>query len=140
MNEFHISDLQVGMTESFTKIITQEMMDSFCELSGDTNPLHRDEEYAKSRGFQDRVVYGMLTASFISTLGGCYIPGKYCIIQGVETKFLRPVYVGDEITVTGEVVDIREELNYIEIKVTMKNQKGEKVLRGVLKAGVLDGE
>ena len=140
MNEFHISDLQVGMTESFTKIITQEMMDSFCNISGDINPLHKDEKYAKSRRFQDRVVYGMLTASFISTLGGCYIPGKYCIIQGVETKFLRPVYIGDEITVTGEVVDIREELNYIEIKVTMKNQKGEKVLRGVLKAGVLDGE
>ncbi len=140
MNEYRINDLSVGMTESFSKKITKEMMDGFLELSGDENPLHNDKSFARSKGFQDRVVYGMLTASFISTLGGCYLPGKHCIIQGVETKFLRPVYIGDEITVTGEVVDIREELNYIEIKVTMKNQKGEKVLRGTLKAGVLDGE
>ena len=140
MNEYRINDLSVGMTESFSKIITIEMMDEFHKLSGDENPLHIDEPFAIAKGFRDRVVYGMLTASFISTLGGCYLPGKYCIIQGIETKFLRPVYIGDEITVIGEVVDIREELNYLEIKVTMKNQKGEKVLRGTLKVGVLDGE
>lgn len=133
-------DLKIGMTECFTKKITVDMMSFFTILSGDENPLHIDDSFARSKGFRDRVVYGMLTSSFISTLGGCYLPGKNCIIQGVETKFLRPVYIGDEITVTGEVVDIREELNYIEIKVTMKNQKGEKVLRGTLKAGVLDGE
>ncbi len=140
MNDYSMKNLYIGLTESFSKTITIDMMSDFLKLSGDENPLHIDESFAKSKGFQDRVVYGMLTASFISTLGGCYLPGKYCIIQGVETKFLRPVYIGDEITVTGEVVDIREELNYIEIKVTMKNQKGEKVLRGTLKAGVLDGE
>ncbi len=140
MNEYTMSELSIGMIECFSKKVTLEMMKAFLQLSGDENPLHIDEVYAKSKGFQDRVVYGMLTSSFISTLGGCYLPGKYCIIQGVETKFLRPVYIGDEITVTGEVVDIREELNYIEIRVTMKNQKGEKVLRGTLKAGVLDGE
>lgn len=140
MNDYSMKNLYIGLMESFSKTITIDMMSDFLKLSGDENPLHIDESFAKSKGFQDRVVYGMLTASFISTLGGCYLPGKYCIIQGVETKFLRPVYIGDEITVTGEVVDIREELNYIEIKVTMKNQKGEKVLRGTLKAGVLDGE
>ena len=140
MNEYKINDLSIGLSESFSNRITLNMMEDFMKVSGDENPLHIDDVFARSKGFQNRVVYGMLTASFISTLGGCYLPGKYCIIQGVETKFLRPVYVGDEITVTGEVVDIREELNYIEIKVTMKNQKGEKVLRGTLKAGVLDGE
>lgn len=135
-----MSDLAVGMTESFSRKVTPEMMEKFYEISGDENPLHRDEEFAKEKGFENRVVYGMLTASLISTLGGVYLPGKYCLIQGVETKFLKPVFIGDELTVTGEVVDVRPELKYMEIKVTIRNQKNEKVLRGVLKAGVMDGE
>ena len=140
MNEYRITDLQVGMTESFKKKITYQMVDSFHEMSGDENPLHLDEGFAKAHGFKDRVVYGLLTSSFISTLGGVYLPGKYCLIQGVESKYLRPVFPGDEITVIGEIVDIRAELNYVEIKVTMKNQNGEKVLRGVLKVGLLNEE
>lgn len=140
MKEYRMAELAVGMKESFTKTITPEMLEKFYELSGDANPLHADAAYARSKGFQDRVVYGMLTASLISTLGGCHLPGKYCLIQGVETKFLRPVFPGDEITVTGEVIDVRPELKYLEIRVTMRNQKGEKVLKGLLKAGVMDGE
>ena len=140
MKEYRMAELAVGMKESFTKTITQEMLEKFYELSGDENPLHVDAAYARTKGFQDRVVYGMLTASLISTLGGCYLPGKYCLIQGVETKFLRPVFPGDEITVTGEVIDVRPELKYLEIRVTMRNQKDEKVVKGLLKAGVMDGE
>ncbi|MBR6477022.1 MAG: MaoC family dehydratase [Lachnospiraceae bacterium] len=140
MNEYKMSDLAVGMTESFTRRITPEMMEKFYEISGDGNPLHREEEFARAKGFDGRVVYGMLTASLISMLGGVYLPGKYCLIQGVETKFLRPVFIGDELTVTGEVADVRPELKYLEIKVTIRNQRQEKVVRGVLKAGVMDGE
>lgn len=135
-----MSDLKVGMTESFTRTVTAEMMEKFYEISGDENPLHLDAEFAKKKGFGDRVVYGMLTASLISTMGGVYLPGRHCLIQGVETKFLRPVFIGDELTVTGEVSDVRPELNYLEVKVTIRNQKNDKVLRGLLKAGVLDGE
>ncbi len=140
MNTYTITDLKIGMTESFKKIITDEMLNSFYNLTGDENPLHLDGNFARAHGFKDRVVYGLLTSSFISTLGGCYLPGKYCLIQGVETKYLRPVFPEDEITVIGEIVDIRAELNYVEIKVTMKNQNGEKVLRGVLKVGLLNEE
>lgn len=140
MNEYKTSELAVGMTESFTRKITPEMMEKFYEVSGDENSLHRDETFARSKGFEGRVVYGMLTASLISTLGGVYLPGKHCLIQGVETKFLRPVFIGDELTVTGEVSDVRPELKYLEVKVTIRNQKNEKVLKGLLKAGVMDGE
>lgn len=115
------------------------MMQKFLDITGDENPLHIDRDFAEEKGFPDRVVYGMLTASLISTLGGCYLPGKFCLIHSVESKFVRPVYQGDELTVTGEVVRADDVLKYLEIKVTMKNQRGEKVLRGVLKAGVMDG-
>jgi len=89
--------------------------------------------------FERCVVYGMLTASFISTLGGCYLPGENCLIQGVEVKFCRPVYIGDILTVCGQVTVVDYDLKYLEIKVTITNQKNEKVLRGGLKAGVIDG-
>ena len=80
----------------------------------------------------------MLTASLISTLVGCYIPGKYCLIQGIEVRFAKPVFAGDELTVLGEVNRVDTELKYLEIKVTIWNQKKEKVLRGLLKAGIMD--
>lgn len=138
MREYKITDLSVGMTESFSRTVTEEMMQRFYEFTGDENPLHRDAEFARGKGFSDRVVYGMLTASLISTLGGCYLPGKNCLIHGVEVKFSKPVYTGDVLTVLGEVSRVDTDLNYMEVKVTIRNQKNEKVLRGLLKAGVLN--
>lgn len=138
MREYKMKDLSVGMSESFKVLVTAEMMQKFLDITGDENPLHVNENFAKSKGFKDRVVYGMLTASLISTLGGCYIPGKFCLIQGVEIKFARPVFIGDELVVTGEVSKVEFDLRYLEIKGTIRNQKNEKVLRGLLKAGVMD--
>lgn len=138
MNEYKISDILVGMKESFSVTITEEMMKSFFLITSDKNPLHVNDEFAKERGFDNRVVYGMLTASMISTLGGCYLPGKYCLIQGVEIKFAKPVFVGDILDVMGEVSKVDYNLRYLEVKVVIKNQCNEKVLRGVLKAGVID--
>lgn len=138
MREYKISDLAIGMKESFSRTITADMVKKFLDITGDENPLHVDSNFAEAKGFADRVVYGMLTASLISTLGGEYLPGKYCLIQGVEVKFSRPVYIGDELTVTGEIRRIDVDLKHTEIKVTIRNQKNEKVLRGVMKAGVMD--
>lgn len=138
MNVYRIQDLSVGMKESFTVTITEPMMVKFFEITGDDNPLHRDPEFARKQGFSDRVVYGMLTASLISTFGGKYLPGKYCLIQGVEVKFVKPVMIGDELTVSGEIIKIYQEIKYVLIKITIQNQRGEKVMRGELKAGVLD--
>ena len=138
MKEYKISDIYVGMKESFSRTVTAEMMQKFFDITGDENPLHRDKFFAEKKGFSDRVVYGMLTASLISTLGGCYIPGKYCLIQGIEVRFTKPVFIGDELTVLGEVNRVDIQLKYLEIKVTIWNQKKEKVLRGLLKAGIMD--
>jgi 3-hydroxybutyryl-CoA dehydratase len=106
-------------------------------LSGDTNPLHTKAEFAREHGFDGRVVYGMLTASLISTLGGVYLPGKYCIIQQVETKFLSPVYIGDELTVKGTVSSLYESVRRAQIKIEMRNQRGQKVVKAVLDVGFL---
>lgn len=138
MNSYKITDITVGMEESFSVVITSEMMQKFFDITGDENPLHNDVDFALKKGFSDRVVYGMLTASLISTLGGCYIPGEYCLIQGLEIKFAKPVFIDDELSVIGKVSRVDVDLKYIEVKVTIRNQKGDKVLRGLLKAGVMD--
>ena len=138
MNEYRITDLSAGQQESFTVTVTEDMMAKFRAITGDINPLHVSDEFAKEKGFPQRVVYGMLTASLISTLGGVYLPGKYCLIQGVEVRFAKPVFIGDVLEVTGEAVKVDRDLRYLEIKVTIRNQRNEKVLRGLLKAGVMD--
>ena len=138
MNEYRITDLSAGQQESFTVTVTEDMMAKFQSITGDINPLHVSDDFAKEKGFPQRVAYGMLTASLISTLGGVYLPGKYCLIQGVEVRFAKPVFIGDVLEVTGEAVKVDRDLRYLEIKVTIRNQRNEKVLRGLLKAGVMD--
>jgi 3-hydroxybutyryl-CoA dehydratase len=130
MNNYKFDELTVGMTESFKVTITEEMLDAFKGITGDVNPLHNDEEFAKAKGHPGRVAYGMLTASFLSTLAGVYIPGERSLIQQVETKFAKPVYIGDELTITGEITELVESVQRLELKVTITNQDGKKVLRG----------
>ena len=98
MNEYKITDLFVGMKETFSRTITSEMMQKFYDITLDENPLHRDLNFAREMGYENQVVYGMLTASFMSTLGGCYLPGKYCLILGGSVNFVKPVFVGDTIS------------------------------------------
>lgn len=136
MNHYTLAEMTPGLTESFTVTVTEEMMQAFCTLSGDCSPIHVDEEYAKARGFAGRVVYGMLGASFFSTLAGVYLPGEHCLLHGVECKFARPVFIGDTLTVTGTVTSVSEAVAEAEIKAVITNQDGKKVTRGVIKAGL----
>lgn len=138
MNEYRFDDLSIGLKESFEYKITLEAMEKFRGLTGDDNPLHVDDEFAREHGFVGRVTYGMLSASLFSTLGGMYLPGKYCIVQECDTKFLQPVYVGDVLTVTGEVREMHESVQRADIKVTIVNQDNKKVVRGTLKVGFLE--
>lgn len=132
MNEYCYSDIRIGQTESFTKEITAEMEKAFCTLTGDENPLHRDDAYAREIGggrFKDHVVYGMLTASLLSTLSGVYLPGKYSLIHSVEQiSFKKPVYTGDVLTVMGTVEDKLDGLNLLLLKVKITNQEKKCVL------------
>ena len=138
MKEYKLEDIIIGEESSFTVCITDEMMNAFTHYSGDINPLHTNKKYAESMGFNNCVVYGMLTASFYSTLIGVYLPGKYAIFQGLEKlTFNKPVFVGDTLTVEEKIVEKNESVCNIKVKAIIKNQKGEKVSSAVLFAGVL---
>ena len=137
MNHYSINDLSIGHKEVFTVEVTTEMFNKFREITGDINPLHNDEGFARNLGHKGRVAFGMLTASFLSTLAGVYLPGERSLIHSVETKFTKPVYIGDVLSISGEVTEINDTVNQIVLKVEIKNQNGEKVLRGKMKVGFL---
>ena len=138
MNHYSINDLSVGHKESFATEITSEIFDKFREITGDINPLHNDESFAKCLGYRGGVAFGMLTASFLSTLAGVYLPGERSLIHSVEIKFTKPVYIGDVLDISGEVTEINDTVNQIVLKVEIRNQNEEKVLRGKMKVGFLD--
>ena len=135
MNHYTFEEISVGMTESFTVSITEDMMHTFGELSGDKNPMHTDAGYAKNNGCRDRLVYGMLSSSFFSTLVGMYLPGEYCLLLSCNSSFHNPVYIGDTLTVTGKVAQINESTRTIEIKALITNQDNKKVVKGKILVG-----
>jgi len=138
MNSYKFDDISVGLEEHFIVKVDADKLDKFLEISGDTNPLHTDSEYSKSKGFVDRVVYGMLTSSFFSTLVGVYLPGKYCILQSIDIKFSKPVYIDDILTITGKVSYINEAYKQLEIKAVIINQDNIKVSKSTIRVGVID--
>ena len=125
MNHYTLAEMTPGLTEEFTVTVTPEMMDAFRAITGDVSPIHIDADYARGRGFPGRVVYGMLGASFFSTLAGVYLPGEHCLLHGVECKFAKPIFIGDS--------EIGSEA---EIKAVITNQDGKRVTRGIIKAGL----
>lgn len=136
MNHYRLADLTPGVTESFTVTITEEMMAQFYAITGDNSPIHMDADYAAGRGYPGRVVYGMLGASFLSTLAGVYLPGEHCLLHSVDLKFAKPIFIGDTLTVTGVVDEVNDTFREIIIKASIVNQDGKKVTRAVIRAGV----
>lgn len=138
MNEYTFKNIKIGMEEKFQVSITNEMISSFRNITGDINPLHTDIEYAKSKGYEEVVIYGMLTSSFLSTLAGVYLPGKYSLIHSVEILFKKPVFISSNpLTIKGKVIDINEAFKQFTIKVEILDKNNEKVLRGIMKVGVI---
>ncbi len=141
MNEFTISQIEVGLEASFDRTITPDMENDFRRITGDENPLHKDDEFAKevSGGkFLSHACFGMLTASFYSTLAGMYLPGKYSLIHSLENiSFNKPVFVGDVLTISGKVIEKQEELGLIIVKADIKNQDKKTVSRAKMKILVM---
>ena len=136
MNRYTFDEIVPGQTERFSATISAELMEEFRRITGDVNPLHCDDEYARQRGYKGRVVYGMLTSSFYSTLAGVYLPGERALLHSVETKLLKPVFIGDELTIEGKVAEKHDVFRTIVVKATITNQLGEKVSRATIQIGV----
>lgn len=124
------SKFQIGYKESFTRQVTQKVVDSFVEVSGDVNPIHVNEEYAKTTRFGKRIAHGAISESFISSLVGLKMMGIGSIYVSQTLKFRAPVFIGDTLTVTGEIVERDEEKQRIKMKTDVTNQEGVLVTTG----------
>lgn len=125
--------IQVGDKASFKRTITQQMVDDFARLTGDENTLHTSKDYAKSLGHKDLVAHGLLTAAFFSAMSGTHLPGDKSMCLSVEFQFPNPVYPGDELEYTAEVVKVSDEYQVVDLDVSCRNQEGTKVLRGKMR-------
>lgn len=135
MNEYTIDTIKTGDSATFTRKADEAWFDLFRQITDDGNPLHTEEAFARARGFDGRVLYGMCTASLYSTLAGVYLPGKYCLLEQVDAKFVKPVFANDVLTVSGTVTEVDERFARIMIKADIRNQNGEKVSRAKITAG-----
>ncbi|UUX51901.1 MaoC family dehydratase [Nisaea acidiphila] len=109
IGRYYLEDLAPGMRAEFSRKVTGPMVDEFADVSGDRNPLHFDEDYARGTIFRERIVHGMLSAGFFSTLFGTVMPGQGSIYLKQNLKFTAPVRYGDLVKAVVEVLEIQEE-------------------------------
>ena len=122
--------LTVGMTDTLSRTLTETDLLLFAKVSGDTNPVHLDQEFAEKTQFGGRIAHGMWTASIISCALATKLPGPGGIYLGQELKFLRPVKVGDTVTVQLEVTDINLRRKRATVTTNVVNQDGKTVVKG----------
>jgi 3-hydroxybutyryl-CoA dehydratase len=125
-----VSEMSVGDYAEFTKTVSESDVYQFAGVTGDFNPAHVNEEFAKGTMFKGRIAHGMLSAGFISAVLGTKLPGPGCIYLKQELSFLAPVKIGDTVTATVEVKELISEKNRVVLRTLCKNQDGKEVLDG----------
>ena len=125
-----IEELKVGDTAKFSKTISESDVYLFAGITGDFNPAHVNEDYAKDTFFKTRIAHGMLTASFISTVIGTMLPGPGTVYMRQESNFLAPVKIGDTITAIVEVAEIIADKKRVRLKTYCVNQENTTVVDG----------
>ncbi|WP_261841237.1 MaoC family dehydratase [Aliamphritea ceti] len=116
LHGYYLEDLEVGMSDSYEKTISEADVNLFAELSGDTNPVHLDEEYAASTPFKQRIVHGMFCGALISTVAGTKLPGPGCIYLDQQIKFKAPVLIGDTAKATGTIEEIDQRRRRVKMR------------------------
>ena len=124
------SELSMGQSAEITHTVTEDDIKTFGELSGDYNPLHFDEEWAKTTMFKGRIAHGILTAAYVSAAIGMKLPGPGTIYMSQSMKFLGPVRIGDTITARVEIIALNDEKQRVTLKTTCTNQEGNVILDG----------
>lgn len=113
---FYLEEIAMGMRAVCAKTFTDADVVMFAGVSGDTNPLHMNEEFAAKTRFKTRIVHGMLTTSLWSTLVGTRLPGPGAAYMKQETRFVKPVHAGETVTATVEVIRIDPDKQRVVLK------------------------
>ena len=130
-------DIKVGNKAFLNKVFTEEGVIKYSEISTDTNPIHLSEICAKSMVFGKRIVHGMLVASLFSALIGTELPGKRAIYPGQTLNFKAPVFIGDQVRASVEIIHIREDKPIVTLSTICVDIEGKVLVEGeaVVKCG-----
>lgn len=125
-------DINIGDEEVLEKLITAKLVAQFAEISGDKNPLHLDEAFAQTTQFKSRIAHGALLISFISTTLYNFV-GQGAIALSQDVRFLRPIYIGDTMTLTAKVIEkeMRRGQGVVRLEIKCKNPKGKDAITGI---------
>ena len=123
-------NLKVGDRATLTKAFTEEDVFQFANLSTDKNPLHLDKDFGKASIFGQRIVHGALVASLFSGLMGMTLPGKGSIYLGQSLTFKGPVAIGEEVTASVEIINIREDKPIVTLQTVCTNSEGTILIEG----------
>lgn len=127
---FSYDQLEIGMKASFTKTVSETDVYLFAGISGDFNPMHVNEEFAKLTPFGKRIAHGALPQCLIAPVLGTKLPGLGTIALEMMARFRAPTYFGDTITAAAEVSEKLEERRWVRLKLLWTNQRGETVATG----------
>jgi 3-hydroxybutyryl-CoA dehydratase len=125
---------EVGTRASWSHTVTAEDVAAFAELSGDHNPIHLDDDFARSLGFESRIAHGALIGAYVSRVLGESLPGPGGVSMSYDLSFPHPVYIGDQIECAVEIVHVSLELRAAVLETEVRNQRGEQVLRGKVRS------
>ena len=131
--EYKFDEIMLGTKTKFAIQINESIINEFAKISGDNTPLHMDEQYASKTKFGKRVCHGMLLASFFSRLIGMHMPGKNALYFSQTLNFQTPCFVGDLVTIEGEVIDKSQSTKIITVKTTAYNQADKCLVDGIAK-------
>ncbi len=126
----HERTWKVGDSVQLTRTFGDAEIEKFAELTGDRNPLHMDEAFAAHTRFKRRIAQGILSASLISTCIGMHLPGAGAIYLDQTLRFIKPVYVGDTVTLTATVSHIRQDKPILTLSTIWTNQLSQRVIEG----------
>jgi len=115
--KYYLEDLEVGMSATTSMVITGEKIDTFAELTGDFNPIHVDEDYAKTTMFGGRIAHGALSASLISAVLGNDLPGPGAVFIELNLRFRRPAMIGDDVVAVAKIAEINPKTGRVKMKV-----------------------
>ena len=126
----------LGQSVERTVHLTAALVDGFVELSGDSSPIHVSGEAARARGFQGRVVHGMLLGALLSGVIGTELPGARGVLQNLALAFRQPCVIGDIVTICVSVAAFHESVNTLILKILIKKQDGTTLATGSARSGL----
>ena len=129
MQGFYFEDLTEGQSAELTRLASAAVVEAFADLTGDVNPVHLDEAYAKTTSFGQRIAHGMLGAAYISAVIGTRLPGPGAVFLKQSLRFRRPVHVGDSVTARVTVQELHRPRAHVTLA-TVCEVNGKAVLDG----------